>query len=570
MKEILEQVIREVIVDLGLPEVSFVVERPADMAHGDYATNVAMALSKAAKQNPRALAEKITEALGAKNVEFVSAISMAGPGFINFTLSPAYFEKEIAQALSCGDTYGHSTQRQGEHVLIEYTDPNPFKPLHIGHLMSNAIGESLSRLIEAQGARVTRACYQGDVGLHVAKALWGMQKDRAAMPSEEAPLAEKTEWLGKVYVAGATAYDENEEAKKEIVVLNKKIFELADPDLIVLYDAGRRWSLEHFEEAYATLGTKFDRYFFEREVASEGVAIVRAGQARGIFEESEGAIVYRGEQDGLHTRVFINRDGLPTYEAKELGLTKKKFEVENPDVSVVVTASEQTDYFRVVLAAMARVLPDAARKTKHVAHGMMRFSSGKMSSRKGNVITAHALLQETQEAIYAKLVDREYPEAEKRLIACDVGVASLKYSILRQAPGGDIIYDFEKSISLEGDSGPYLQYALMRTRAIQEKALGEGVEASAVRPAGENLSIVERLISRFPEVLRRGSVDLAPHHVAGYLIELAGAYNAYYAQQKIVDPSDPASAYRVALTQAVRIVLANGLFVLGVKIPTRM
>jgi arginyl-tRNA synthetase len=570
MKEILEKAIQKALVELGVPETRFVVEWPADMSHGDYATNVALSASKALRKNPREVAELLVASFRTQNIPDVSVISIAGPGFINFKLTDSYFGKVVGDILKEGSSYGHGNVRGGKHVLIEYTDPNPFKPLHIGHLMSNTIGEALSRLIEAEGAKITRACYQGDVGLHVAKALWGMMKDKSGMPDESAPLAKKSEWLGYAYVAGATAYEEDEQAKKEIVALNKKVFEMTDAELRALYDIGRRWSLEHFEEAYATLGTKFDRYFFERDVAPDGVALVSAGQKTGVFEESDGAVVYRGEQDGLHTRVFITREGLPTYETKELGLTKKKFEMVNPDLSIVVTASEQSDYFKVVLAVMKKIMPEAREKTAHVAHGMMRFASGKMSSRKGNVITAEVLLAETQEAIYAKLAEREYGEPEKRAIARDVGVAALKYSILRQAPGGDIVYDFEKSISLEGDSGPYLQYATVRAGSILAKATEANIVARPLLSEGVSITAVERLLSRFPDVVARSASEFAPNHLATYLIELSGAFNSYYATVKIVDAQSEASPYRVALTQAVKTVLSNGLSLLGMRVPERM
>ncbi len=376
--------------------------------------------------------------------------------------------------------------------MVEYTDPNPFKVFHIGHLMTNVIGESLARLAEFSGAEVKRANYQGDVGLHVAKALWGMMQTRDEMPNEGASLTERTDYLGRSYARGAAAYDEKEDAKRDIHELNKYVYAIHGhpmsvdggtsdvrghgTDVQTLYETGRRWSLEHFEELYRKLGTKFDFYFFESEVAGPGKKLVEAHTARGIFEESDGAVVFRGEKQGLHTRVFLTKEGLPTYEAKELALAREKYEKYPYDLSLIITANEITDYFRVLLAAMREIFPDLAAKTRHVAHGMLRFASGKMSSRSGNVVTGESLIEDSMTLAREKIQrGRDIPEEEFETIAEAVGIGALKYAILRQQRSRDIMYDAEKSFSLEGDSGPYVQYAYVRARSVLEKARSSGL-----------------------------------------------------------------------------------------------
>jgi len=221
---------------------------------------------------------------------------------------------------------------------------------------------------------------------------------------------------------------------------------------------------------YKILGTKFDYYFLESQMADIGREIVNANM--GIFEESDGAIVFKAEKydPRLHTRVFITRNNLPTYEAKELGLTMEKFKtVPSMDLSIVETAVEQAEYMKVVTKAISLIHPEYANKMKHITHGMMRFASGKMGSRKGNVITGESLIQDMTALVQEKLKDRDWNDDEKKKVAEMVGVAALKYSILKQGIGGDIIYDFEKSISFEGDSGPYLQYSYARANSVLEK-----------------------------------------------------------------------------------------------------
>ena len=319
----------------------------------------------------------------------------------------------------------------------------------------------------------------------------------------------------------------------------------------------------HFEEIYALLGTKFDFYFFESKTAPKGMATVRAHPE--VFEESEDALVYRGEAEGLHTRVFVTSKGLPTYETKDLGLIQLKAEASDFDTSITVTATEQKEYFRVVLAAMNKVLPELAKKVRHISHGMMRLAEGKMSSRKGNVITGESLIEELVGEAKARAAESRAEDHE--LLAKQIAVAAIKYQILKQASGKDIIFDRERALSLEGDSGPYLQYAYARTNAIMQKAEETGIVAKTDSSVPPNN--VARLIPRFPEIVERAASHLEPHIVTNYLLELAAAYNSWYAQEQILDGT-PAAAHKVALVDAVRMTLKNGLWVLGIPAPEKM
>src|SRR5690606_17532830 len=251
--------------------------------------------------------------------------------------------------------------------------------------------------------------------------------------------------LGKAYVIGNEAYESDTEAKKEIEAINKKIYDGSDDAVNTVYEEGREESLKYFEEIYKRLNASFDYYFFESETAPIGKKIVEENMGT-VFEMSDGAVVFKAEtrDPSLHTRVFVNSKGVPTYEAKDLGNAKNKYDHYPYDLSVIVTGNEIKDYFRVVLAAMKEVLPDLAKKTKHLSHGMLRLSTGKMSSRTGNIITAEELIEQVKEKV----------KGEE-----EVAIGAIKYMILRQAIGSDIIFDIEKSVSTEGDSGVYLQYA---------------------------------------------------------------------------------------------------------------
>ncbi len=553
-----------------VPASEITLEHPGDSSHGDFATNIALVFAKQTKSNPRELAEKIAGALRTQKIEFIERIEIAGPGFINFFLSAEFFTRELGLVLKRKDSYGNSNEWRGRRVLIEYTDPNPFKEFHIGHLMSNAIGESIAGLIASQGAKVRRMCYQGDIGMHVAKTMWALLKNQAMIPSKRAPLSERTAFLGKMYAEGAKVFEGNQEARAEIESLNKRIFENKERKLRKLYKLGRKWSLAHFDELYEKLGTKFDYFYFESEVAHDGVALVEEFLEKGVFERSEGAVVFRGEKYGpkLHTRVFINSQGIPTYETKELGLNIKKWKKVRPDTSIVVTANEQADYFKVVLRALELIEPDIARATEHVSHGMLRFADGKMSSRTGNVITGESLIRDVENLAMEKLSSRDMDEKQKKETAEIITIAAIKYSILKQAVSNDVIYDFEKSISFDGDSGPYLLYTAVRAGSVLEKARKEKVKPKISGDA--KVGELERFICRFPEVISRAAEEKSPHFALTYLISLASLFNAWYADVQIVKKDDAQSPHRVALTSAVRIVLQNGLRLLGIKVPEKM
>jgi len=531
IKNEIQIAIQKALTELGAGEVTYVVERPADMEHGDYATNAALAAAKILKKNPKEVAAALAQTLEGKIVG-VKKIEVAGVGFINFTISGMTIKDIVHEAHAQG--WGSNDLYKGKKIMVEYTDPNPFKEFHIGHLMSNAIGESIARLLEAAGASVTRANYQGDVGLHVAKAIWGKQQKPEAA------------W-GDAYVFGSTEYEQNKEA---IDALNKKIYE-NDNEIAGLYEEGRNHSLEEFEKIYAILGTKFDNYFFESESWQVGLELVKKNIGN-VFEESEGAVVYKGEQDGLHTRVFLTKAGLTTYEAKDLGLLKLKEKTGEFDVSITITASEQKEYFKVVLAAAKKIdeVKDIANKTVHVTHGMMRFAEGKMASRTGNVITGESLIAD----LTAQARGRQ-----------DVAVGAIKYAVLKSGSGKDIIFDPAKSLSTEGDSGPYLQYALVRARSLLRKAN----DAEAVEPAVSGPGPLERLLMHYPEVVEHAANELEPHYVVTYLTEIASSFNSWYAGERfIVDGK--VSRRTLAVIQAVENTLAQGLKVLGIPAPEQM
>lgn len=566
----MQDVIRTAILDtlslLGIEPIDFVVEHPNELSHGDYACNVAMVAAKTLGKNPRELAEELVAKLDGQ-IEYVEKIEIAGPGFINFHLARDFFVEEVARAEGLKEKWGANDTWQEKIAIIEYTDPNPFKELHIGHLVPNALGESLARLFMFAGADTKRVTFQGDVGMHVAKAIYGLKQNGNTV--EEGFDAKA---LGKGYATGATAFEESEEVAGEIKALNKIIYERSDEEINKLYDYGKQVSLDYFERGYAILGSAFDHNFFESVTGPVGLKIVKA-HVGDVFEESDGAIIFRGEEYGLHTRVFVNKEGLPTYETKDVGLIQCKEDWSKEvggkpfDLTITVTGTEQQEYFKVTTKASELIQPELAGKVELVANGMLRLAEGKMSSRTGQVVPALTLIDEIKEEALSRMTESGVANAEE--VASDVAVAALKYTILKIAAGKDIVFDLKKSVSFEGDSGPYLQYTNARINSVLQKAADAGVTPS-IQHAPETPYEIEKILYRFPEVVEEALTERAPHQMVTFLTEVAGAFNTFYANEKIADPSDEYAPYKAVVAAAVGQTLKNGLFTLGIKAPERM
>ena len=566
-KQLITDNLSNVLSSMKIDDVEPVVQMSEKSGNGDYYTSLPLKLSSTLKKKPLDIAYEIKKLLEKSSElgSIIAKIEVAPPGFVNFYLSQQTLRDTVSEIIK-NKTYGNSNslidQSRGagsgsaRKIMVEFTDPNPFKEFHIGHLYSNIVGESLSRLFESQGADVMRVCYQGDVGLHVAKAIYGMQKLSGEMPEDSAPLSIRAQFMGKAYALGAGEFEENEDSKKEINVLNKKIYE-EDRSVKELYKKGRAWSLEYFDNLYKRLGTKFEHFYFESEVGKIGVELVQEYLKKQIFEQSDGAVIFPGEKYGLHNRVFINSAGLPTYEAKDMGLAGAKYKDFPYDRSIIITAQEQEEYFKVVLKALQQVNPELASKTTHISHGMVRLPTGKMSSRTGDVITGEWLIDEAVSRIQKEFSDMDSAASEK------VGLAAIKFALLKSTVGKDMEFNFDESIALSGASGPYLLYTYVRTQSVLEKGKGarvKGIEQLAEKELNIEEKEVVRQLVYFPEIVKQSAEKLSPNLVAEYLFGLCQKFNLFYQKHKIAD--DP---FRLEMTEAVGRVLQNGLQHLGIE-----
>ncbi len=542
--------------DLYDIDVEVALARP-EPQFGDYSTNVAMQLAGRLQRNPRDIAEEIVGALKAGGT-FDDA-HVAGPGFINLSLSNDALlteaEREPAKPLT------------GKVVVAEYSDPNPFKVLHAGHLYTTIVGDSIARLVEAAGASVHRVNFGGDVGLHVAKNIWAMVKELGSIDAEkldelEDDLHVRSAWLSARYVEGNDAYENDEAAKAEIIELNKQLYQLiADNDhesrLAKLYWKARSWSYDYFKLFYDELGVvQFEKYYPESVTTPTGIETVNKGLENGVYERSDGAVIFKGEPYGLHTRVFINSEGLPTYETKDVGLIMQKWRDYSFDQSIIITGNDITEYMKVVQKSIEQFEPELVKRSVHLTHGNLKLAGGKkMSSRKGTVLLALDVLSAARDAQAAQ---HDEPDDQ-------VSLGAVKYAFLSNRVGGDIVYDPETSVSLQGNSGPYLQYAHARARSILAKSTRQAVRPATLTP--EERALVQKL-SQSAEVIERAAAELMPHLVCTYLYELAQVFNRFYEGSRII--GDEREAERSYLVSIYTATLKGGLGLLGIDAPERL
>ncbi len=557
--ELIQERITQLVQKLFGANHEVILSRP-EPQFGDFTTNIALQLAKSVGNNPRNVAEQLVQSMHAELDQYIVDVTIAGPGFINFRLK----DDVLLEQLTKIGTY--SSINTGKTILVEYSDPNPFKPLHAGHLYTTLVGNTIARLVEYSGAKVVRLNYGGDGGLRVGKTMWAIIKHLGGEHPEklqEILPEQRPAFLGDRYVEGNSAYEDDESGKAEIVAINKKVYELHkkndhDTAFAQIYWTCRDWSYDYFKTLYAQLHVDpFDRFIPESEVTDLGVKTVQEQLAKGVYKKSEGAVVFDGEAKGLHTRVFINSEGLPTYEAKETGLIQTKWNNYHYDKSIIITANEQDQYMQVVLASVAEFEPELAQKTQHITHGVVKLAGGvKMSSRKGNVVTALEIIDAAHAA--AKEQGRGANE--------DTVLAAIKYAFAKNRIGGDVVYDPKESIALEGNSGPYLQYAHARAKGILAKAPTHNDDLPNNLQAGERTLVVK--LTEYPEVVARASTELAPHLICSYLYELAQVFNRFYETNRVI--GDSRQTERIALVSVYTTVLQSGLSLLGISAPDSM
>jgi len=544
----ISQTIAGIIYDLFSVDADVRLDRP-DPQFGDYATNIALQLAGKLGKKPRDIAEEIAAKLR-ESGEF-SDVSIAGPGFINVRLNDEALFEIAARVPVQG--------RTGNMIVIETNNPNPFKPMHIGHAFNAILADTIANLIESSGAQTHRVSYHGDVGAHVGRSMYAILKhiDGNAQALEEIAPHDRNAFMGTMYAEGAAAYKGDEDAKKRIDELAAQSFMRENSLYAAVYDILMRWSFDQIDTNVARLGNKpVERRFLESEADVRGVETVRE-HVPDVFQESNGALIFKGSEHGAFDNVFVASNGQGLYAARDLGLMQLKDEAYHADKSYIVTAEEQRDYFKGVIAAAELALPHLSGVTTNISTGTVKLSTGKMSSRTGDVVTIEWLFDRVREAI-----------AERGGEPTDEVIAgALRYQFLKVKIGGDVIFDVNESVSLQGNSGPYLQYAHARACSVLKKAGTVQIDVNNTSlELGERALLVK--VGEYAEMADRAMNELLPHHICTYLYELAQEFNRFYEHNKVL--GDPRETVRLTLVKAYRDTLARGLAQLGIAAPESM
>ncbi len=542
----MQQEIQKTVKSLYGVDTEIILTRP-EPQFGDASTNVALQLAKPLGRNPREIAEEIASSL--RKSEAFNEISVAGPGFINISLSGKALLAQVGEE--------PLRNREDQTIVIETNNPNPFKAMHIGHAFNAILGDTIANLLETSGGKIYRVSYHGDVGLHVGKSMYALLRyaDGDFSKIESITESERNSFMSKMYAEGSRAYKESEEAKIEIDDLAQQSFEPKSALYIQIYDLCKKWSFEQIDQLVRRLGNKPTVYrFLESEADYRGVDVVKQNTPK-VFKESDGALIFEGSKYGSFDNVFVSSNGRGLYAARDLGLMLLKYEQFHPEKSYIVTAEEQRDYFKGVIAAAGLVWPDRKDTTVNISTGTVKLSTGKMSSRDGDVVEVAWLFDE-----FAKAIKERGGVASDEIIA-----GALRYQFLKVRLGSDVVFDINEAVSLTGNTGSYLQYAHARARGILRKSSTEVVRPTEVQD--EDRMLVRKL-SEYHEVVDRATASLEPHHICNYLFELAQEFNRYYEKNQVI--GDDKQSHRVGLVALYADTLKAGLEILGIFAPEQM
>lgn len=523
------------------------VTRPEEQ-FGDYTTNVALQLAKQVGSNPRELAERIAAPL--RNDAAYTEVTIAGPGFLNIRLTDAALLQ---------DMQSKPPQQTGE-VVIETNNPNPFKAMHIGHAFNAIVADTIANLLETSGHTTHRVSYHGDVGAHVGKSMYSLLKFVDGDPAKLQTIAsqERNTFMSRMYAEGAKAYKEDPAAKTEIDALAAQSFTREDPVYAAVYDTCKAWSFEQIDQLVERMGNKpIKKRYLESEADTLGVETVKQHVGE-VFIDNDGALVFLGSKYGSFDNVFVSSNGRGLYAARDVGLIQLKHQ-DYPQAtkSYIVTAEEQRDYFNGVIKAAELALPELAGVTVNIPTGTVLLSTGKMSSRDGDVLEISWLFDQIAQAV------AQQDKSDEAVV-----VGALRYEFLRVRVGSDVVFDVQEAVSIKGNSGPYLQYAHARARSILRKAdaqASKNIENMDLE-AGER-SLVRKLCE-YSDAMQRAAQELMPHHICTYLYELSQQFNRFYEENRVI--GDPRETVRLSLVQAYADTLHTGLTVLGIPTPETM
>lgn len=558
--KILSQVLEKKGVKLEKDFIEKLIEIPPSSEMGDFAFPC-FALAKELKKAPQQIASDLVVEIS-KSKNSLDKVQAQGP-YVNFFVKRGNFaEDTIKNILKEKGKYGMGSQKG--KVMTEFCHANTHKAFHIGHTRNISLGESVSRILEFSGLKVIRTNYQGDIGMHVAKTLWGLLNLRKIGLKE--PAKDKGKWLGLVYAKSSSMAKESEKVNAEVNEINQKLY-AGDKKLVALWKKTRQWSIDYFEKTvYPDFQVKFNRFYFESEVEKKGVGIVKELEKKGVAKVDQGAIIMDYQDLGMGVYILLKSDGTPLYSTKDLALAELQNKEYNPDKILHIVASEQNLYFRQLIKTLEFYDKKLADKEKHMSYELVILPSGKMASREGNVILYDDTLAKIISLVEVEIKKRSPKISKKELDtrARKIALCAVKYAMLSQDIKRTIVFNEEEITRFEGNTGPYIQYSYARASSILKKVKQKSFQKFKVGELDKHEIGLSKKLSEFSEIVIDAAEKYNPALIAHYSYELAQLFNEFYHACPVLS-EEKKKDFRLALVESFRVVLKNSLNLLGIE-----
>ncbi|MEM2955064.1 MAG: arginine--tRNA ligase [Candidatus Nanoarchaeia archaeon] len=548
---------------VGIREIEK-LEIPPQPEFGDLAFPC-FELAKKEKRNPKEVAEEIVKKIKIPKGSLISKVE-AKAGYVNFFFNWEKLSEKILKKIKKGIK---PKIGKGKKVMVEYSQPNPVHPMHIGHARGTFLGEALANIFDFLGYKVIRANYMNDVGLQVAKLvaaynLWAKNKKPKGKPDF---------WLWQYYIKFHEEVSKNPQLEEKAREILRKLEIEKEKKVIKIWRQIVRWCIKGFEQTYKRLGIKFDVYFFESDFRDLGKKIVEMALEKNVaFKSPDKTIVSNLEKYGIPNLVLLRSDGTGLYQTSDLGLTVYKFKKYKLNKSIWVVSSQQILHFKQVFKLLELLGYPWIKNAHHFYFEHVVLPEGKMSSREGRAVMLDEVINKLVEMAYDE-VDKRNPnlsKEQKRNLAEKIGIGALKYSVLKIEPENQITFDWKQMLSFEGNTAPYLQYAHTRCKGILKKADKWKPNFKIEKLAEEEKKLV-KILARFSEIVEKAAKDLRPHYICNFAYELATAFDKFYEFCPVLKAeNEKLKNFRLTLVDTTRIILEKSLNLIGIEVPEKM
>jgi len=536
---------------------------------GDLAFPLFM-IAKEAKTNPAQAAKLLDEAVSSLP-DFISSKKVMGP-YLNFFFDFNKISNIVVPQILSGDIFKQKLTEKTPRTMIEYSQPNTHKEMHVGHMRNLCLGDALIRLHRYCGFDIVASTFPGDVGTHVAKCLWYLKYHYQG----EIPKTKRGAWLGSMY---STAHNKLEAERgtpvesdnRDKLTMILKQLEQKSGEFYDLWVETRQWSIDLMKEVYDWAGVKFDVWYWESEVDSDSVKLVKEYFNKGLFVEDQGAIGVNLEDYKLGFCLLLKTDGNGLYATKDIELARRKFQDYHIEKNIYIVDKRQEHHFKQVFKVLELMGFENAKKCFHLQYDFVELPDGAMSSRKGNIIPLQSLIDNMVQMIkdqYLARYKNEWSTDEIEKTAQIVAKGAIKYGMTRIDPAKKIVFDMQEWLKLDGESGPYIQYAYARINSMVNK-LGTPIDSPLVLETPQEKELVSQLMN-YHHVVQQATEHYRPSLLTNYLYDLGRAYNSFYAECPVGSALEPIRSSRLKISKATALTIKHGLSLLGIEAPERM